>query len=387
MKRSGIILLALLMALLPAFILPGSALEEGKVYTAGDYDYILDSSSNLPEAGVIITAYHGKEADLVIPESLDGHRVNVIGEKAFQGNTYIKSVKIPDSVVLIGPQGFSQCNNLKFLTLGGKVQVIGKYAFNRCNSLESVILPDSVTSVETGAFSYCKALQSVTIGRNNEHFYGSNPFVGDVSLKEIILPPNHPTLYLMNSMLFEKAEEGVTLVLGLSAVIKGELTIPEDPSCIGNDAFNSCGGLISVRISNSVVKIGTTSFANNPNLTSILIPPGVIYIGGGAFAGTGIMSAVIPEGVKSLEHGLFADCRNLKEVTLSEGLEEIREYVFSGCVSLTSLLIPMSVKYFGEGAFDQCPAKLIVYAGSPGEEYCINTMRIFERLFGSKVEF
>lgn len=381
MKRSGIILLALLMALLPAFILPGSALEEGKVYTAGDYDYILDSSSNLPEAGVIITAYHGQEADLVIPESLDGHRVNVIGEKAFQGNTYIKSVKIPDSVLLIGPQGFSQCNNLKFLTLGGKIQVIREYAFNRCNSLESVILPDSVTSVETGAFSYCKALQSVTIDQNLEHFYGSNPFVGDVSLEEIILPPIHPTLYLAFNMLFEKAEEGNTLVLGLPGAIKSVVNIPEGTKNIGNDALNYCTGVTSVRCSDSVVKIGTTSFANNPNLKSVVISPEVKSIGGGALTGTGIQEFSVPPKVTILEHALFAECKDLRKVTLHDNLKSIGAYVFFGCSNLEPLVIPKSVVDIGEEAFGQGPGFVFVVRGSPAEALCVKNNIRYEYYF------
>ena len=52
----------------------------------------------------------------------------------------MKSIKIPDSVTLIG----------------------GK-AFHRCAGLTNVTIPDSVTSIGYGAFAGCSNLKSITI--------------------------------------------------------------------------------------------------------------------------------------------------------------------------------------------------------------------------------
>ncbi len=360
-KRTG----ALVLALLLAFILPGAALEEGKVYTSGDYEYTRDSA--VPDS-ISITAYHGKETDLVIPRQLDGFSVLSIGESAFQGNTSLESVTIPDGVVLVDRQGFSQCSRLRILNLGKTVKVIREYAFNRCDSLESVILPDNVTSVETGAFSYCKSLQSVFIGLGLQSFNGNNVFVGSVSLEKISLAPDHPTFYLKEKMLFEKTAEGNTLVCRPPALPGGALDI--DAYCVGNDACSTCPGVTSVRFSENVVRIGTTSFANNSDLTSVTFTGNVSFIGGGAFSGTGIISAVIPEKVVSIEHATFADCRNLKDVTLPENLERIGDYSFYGCSSLLKLMIPGSVLFIGENALPLGPEILTVLKGSFAEEYC-----------------
>lgn len=63
-----------------------------------------------------------------------------------------------------------------------------------------------------------------------------------------------------------------------------------------------------------------------------------------------IESLVIPEGVKEIGAGAFADCPNLTAITLPGTLETLSGAgTFSGCVSLKSLHIPQNVFRIGEG--------------------------------------
>jgi hypothetical protein len=57
-------------------------------------------------------------------------------------------------------------------------------------------------------------------------------------------------------------------------------------------------------------------------------------IGNGAFAGAGIAYVYIPDGVTSIGHEVFIDCKGLTSVTLPDGVTSIGSYAFSGTPNL-----------------------------------------------------
>ena len=50
----------------------------------------------------------------------------------------------------------------------------------------------------------------------------------------------------------------------------------------------------------------------------------------------------------------FANCDNLKSVTIPDSVTTIADMAFSGCINLTSATIPASVKSIGDLVFDRC---------------------------------
>ena len=68
-----------------------------------------------------ITGYEGEGTNLVFPETLDGYVISGIGRDAFNGNTRIKQVTIPDSYTFLGANAFRNCSRLQFLSLGGGI--------------------------------------------------------------------------------------------------------------------------------------------------------------------------------------------------------------------------------------------------------------------------
>jgi len=69
---------------------------------------------------------------------------------------------IPEGVLHIGNDAFSDCTSLTNVIIPDSVTSIGNWAFSGCSSLTSVIIPDSVTSIGNGAFFHCAGLTSVT---------------------------------------------------------------------------------------------------------------------------------------------------------------------------------------------------------------------------------
>lgn len=55
--------------------------------------------------------------------------------------------------------------------------------------------------------------------------------------------------------------------------------------------------------------------------------------------------------MKTIEGRVFADCANLKSVTLCEGVERIESNAFTGCKQLKSIHLPASVKQITGWAF------------------------------------
>ena len=98
----------LLCALLP---LPALA-EDGEELTCGDYTYVL-----LEDGGARITAYDGMDAELTVPDELDGHPVREIGESVFSFCRSLTTVILPDGLTSIGEGAFEDCPDDLTLTV------------------------------------------------------------------------------------------------------------------------------------------------------------------------------------------------------------------------------------------------------------------------------
>lgn len=61
------------------------------------------------DGGIMITRYIGTDTEVVIPESIDGKPVRVIGEKTFDTKTKLTLVHMPDSVTRIEKWAFRNC--------------------------------------------------------------------------------------------------------------------------------------------------------------------------------------------------------------------------------------------------------------------------------------
>ncbi len=148
---------------------------------------------------------------------------------------------------------------------------------------------------------------------------------------------------------------------------------------IGDEAFNSCSGLTSIDLPNSITEINDYAFAYCSGLTSIVIPNSVTKIGRNAFLScTGLASIDIPKSVTEIGRYAFdytpwfnnqpdgllyagkvaykykGTMPSGTSITLRNGTTSITGSAFAYCSGLTSIVIPNSVTDIGPGAFAHC---------------------------------
>jgi hypothetical protein len=133
--------------------------------------------------GVTITAYTGTGKDVVIPETIGGLPVTVIGNKAFYRQD-LDSVIIPETVSTIEPLAFAE-NRLGSISLRGCV-FIGYEAFAG-NQLTSVVFPEQLVSIGPRAF-FNNKLTSITMYSHVTNI-GRDAFAGN-PLNSITLGDN-----------------------------------------------------------------------------------------------------------------------------------------------------------------------------------------------------
>lgn len=272
------------------------------------------------------------DTELVIPETHEGLPVTRIGIGAFEGNTKITAVFIPDSVTGIGASAFSSCANLRSVSIADSAMEIGTWAFSDCTSLSYVSLPKKLTLLANGVFSGCTSLRSVTLPETITTI-GDFAFHGCKSLSSLTLPAG---LQSIGSQAFRECAS-------LRSV-----TIPERVKRIGGSAFSDSA--VSKLNYNAIDcspdgwiedggKTYYTIFYGCP-LSTVTIGARVEKIPNGLFFDAGsfvFQTIVIPENVKSIGSYAFHSCETLNTVTIGSGLTVVEDYAFEGCASLKTV--------------------------------------------------
>jgi hypothetical protein len=168
----------------------------------------------------------------------------------------------------------------------------------------------------------------------------------------------------------------------------GDITIDSSARSIGDSAFASASGLLSVTIQSGVTSIGEAAFYLASSLNTITMPSTVQSIGGSAFRSTAFTSFTIPSGVNSIGDFAFLGMSSLTTLTVDpantsfssvggvlfnklqtqlikypkaktgtsyvvpSSVTSISGYSFYDVTSLTSLTIPSGVTSFGSWIFE-----------------------------------
>lgn len=132
-----------------------------------------------------------------------------------------------------------------------------------------------------------------------------------------------------------------------------ELTLPQDISHIGDEAFEGASLIEKISLSN-VEHIGNRAFKNCDKLSKVEIISGTKVIGAECFAKSAVTEVTLPNAVNTIGYGAFADCRRLVKLNLN-GISQpckIKDYAFYNCSALAEILMKDSkVVSMGKGVF------------------------------------
>lgn len=292
---------------------------------------------------------------VIIPDEIEGLPVTGIDKFTFYRSN-LSSVVISKNVTSIGDWAFEESPNLISVTIPDGVTHIGKGAFEACTSLTDVVIPESVTSIGAMAFYKCTSLRSANIPENITSV-GGNAFWDTPWLSAQF--EDNPLL-IVNHMVIDANPDAYY----------SDLTIPDDITHIGDNAFSKCSRLYSVTIPDSVTSIGSAAFQECRYLTDVTVPDSVTSIGSAAFSECeSLTSVTLPDGISVIDDYMFHNCSQLPVVTVPEHVTSIGSFAFSHCSFLTTVIIPRGVESIGMCAFEQCTRLTDIYYAGTEEEW------------------
>jgi BspA type Leucine rich repeat region (6 copies) len=109
---------------------------------------------------------------------------------AFCSCIALRSIRLPDSVRIIGNGAFFLCDALKDVTIPCKVTVISEDLLFGCHSLLRIHVPLNVTEIQPSAFARCTSLRTLTFAPEGECRVGhlGSYFLDDTNVKTFTLP-------------------------------------------------------------------------------------------------------------------------------------------------------------------------------------------------------
>lgn len=213
---------------------------------------------------------------------------------------------------------------------GSPVTEIGDYAFYS-SQVTDVVIPDTVKFIGNNAFSRCEQLSVIDIPKSVERI-GAMAFFAAPFEKTL----GEDEFVIINDSILYKYN-------GESDIV----TIPEGIFCIGGYGFYE-NDLTEVIIPDSVKYIETQTFANCKNLKSVTVPSAE-YIGDVAFLGC-ISLETADINAREIDYSAFSGCTTLCNVSLKETCI-MGGSVFAECISLKEIILPESLVSIGNGVF------------------------------------
>lgn len=344
----------ILLLVLSLFMCPALAEE---TLTEGSYTYEL-----LGDGTARLTGCTSTEANLTLPATLGGAPVTVIASKAIR-DVSPATLTIPEGVTTL------EANAVYYI-----------------QSLQSVHLPDSLICIEGNPFYSCGRLSSITVSAD------------------------HPTLAVVDGVLFSKADNMLLCYpRGLTATTYAiphgvntisdyafhacnqltSITFPDTLTGIGDNAFNYCESLTGIALPDSLLEIGEQAFFGCKKLTTVDLPGSLQTLGSVAFGWSGVQCASLPASLTSVGANPFYGCTSLHSVTLdpanpalmtedsvlysgadmraicccdstnedihiAEGTLCIGDYAFYDCRHMNSVTLPEGLASIGNAAFYDC---------------------------------
>lgn len=336
-----------------------------------------DGSSQLKEIDSHAFLNCKKLASITLPNS-----VTYLGENdpnsnaggVFEGCESLTSFTFPSSYASNNLPSFTfkNCTNLATINWNGyNPKRLNKNAFENCDKITWSQVPQSVEELGDNCFYLCDALTSVDLSKIKKMDTGvfwATPLTSvewPAAVTEI--PAN--TFWACGKL---------TTIKG----IPGQPGAWDNITKIGENAFNMCTALTTIKLPAELKTIDAQAFRSCDHLATVDYGTKVETIGDGAFWFTGALKKFFFKGsVKTLgahafrESGLtcvhlkgdmtigkeaFMKCASLKYVefpatsSATQPLTYVAEGMFADCTSLPFITLPSTVTEIKTKAFDGC---------------------------------
>lgn len=320
-----------------------------------------------------LDGYSGAGGDVVVPDTIQGCPVTVIGSNAFSSSDTITSLTFPESVRQLEGSVGGWCSSLTGISLPRSLQVIGDGCFSSNEALEQVTIPSQVCYIGSIAFYFCPNLKSVT-------FEGECPIIGQWAFTEISADA---VIYVPDDQV--EAYKSALESAGCTAAIQpgGQNSAARERiSDLENLEFDAAAGTITGYTGYStrldipeeidgvpVTSIGDHAFQGNRFLCYLTLPEGLMSIGNETFMdATTLLHVEFPSTLKNIADRAF--CRSYRgaDLKLPEDLESVGTEAFVYAAMRGALELPEGLKTIGNRAFYQCPWLEAVYVPSTVEK-------------------
>lgn len=390
---------------------PSTGANVGTLVDDSDPSRVLSDVRLTGNGATTIGVFNNKNAanlghlDLSLPiESEDGatsYAISAFGSNAFQGNSSITRLTLPDTLATVPNECFKQCANLSRIDWGAGLTTLGSQCFANCTALAcDIVLPDSVTSIAQ-PFRWT-SIKSCTFGSGieeipNDCFYGISTLTNaDWSAATSLRRIGSQAFRECSTLKTVSPLPGSLVDLGASAfynckVLEGDIEIPDSVTStvnnpfrftnigsvkigagvteLSNDSFRGLSSLTNLDLSAaaSLKKIGDNCFQDNKNMAFdfATLPRPVEYIGPNAFwqCQNAVGDVVLPPAVSAVS-GVFR-YSGITSFTAGQGLLAIANEAFCNCSSVTNLdLSPASsLVSIGSSAFKDLKAMVCDLSG------------------------
>lgn len=198
--------------------------------------------------------------------------------------------------------------------------------------LNEIILPETVTSIGDYAFQDCIRLNTIEMpGVRNIGIYAFN-YCKDLEHLDL------SSVKTIGDYAFYRCKS------------INDIDCPSIET-IGSVAFNYCENLRIVKFGHGLKSLGHNAFSGS-GIEALELQEGVTTIPHSAFSNCKNLSSIkLPKSVSEIDYDAFSNCTSLTDVDLQDGLKKIKERAFSNCTSLGKIVIPSTVNYIGANVF------------------------------------
>ena len=202
--------------------------------------------------------YNSYSGEVTIPSTVtyDGvtYTVTAVGGNAFQNCSSLTEITMPETVTAIGSSAFKGCSSLVSAKLPANASSIGAYAFQNCSSLESIVFPEGVKSIPQECFRNCSSLREVTVPSTVTSIYVNSALSAFQDCNAVTTltwnAVRCETRGNMPTANIETVTIGEQVTLLPNDFVRNskitQVTLPENVTKIGTNAFNGCSNLFMV---------------------------------------------------------------------------------------------------------------------------------------------